>query len=462
MGVFLQAGGEMEMIFNGPMRSGIVLDSQALLNAGYRRFQKELAEKLKALYLGDWIWPGTQGLRRRLSFDVDDFQGETVIPRYLISRAFEGEDLGSILDEFRLPREVEPLRDDREKKPPEAVFTPLRMEIHIYDYGYASCVLRGRITARRDLSIEEYREAAERISSALPDFTELFQSTIAKVAKVIPPEFVTLSFHRGAAQPETAENAWPRMSLGQRAGELFWVHRIFVVRCRDRAEYLRLRNTCRALAAAPGTELLEDKSLRADMTVYPGHGNSCVIGIAEETPEFAMMSLKSVIRAQNVFYAALQDLDRDLFHLNNEAARGRALKDAAAIERHMRFMSDGLARTGFIKSVYDDYDNQLDPQSIAIWDHLRMVWIMGDLFRALDQKTAMADKAYDRAAQRLIALQGHEISSLVAIFLVFICILGVLPSVREPLQHAIAAIVLAFALGAATLLTVRYFRTKRQ
>ena len=453
----------MEVIFNGPMRSGIVLDSQKLLNQGYSRFQRELVEKLMALYLGEWICPDFRARRNNMTFDVDSFQGETIIPRYLICRSFTGEDLEGILDEFHLEAKVQPPRENpgKDTAPPLAYFVPDKMDIYLYDYGYASCVLRGRVTANIDLEIEEYRNVVESISSALPDYTELFHSTIAKVAKAIPPEFITLTYHQGTQAGAGGDRpVWPNMSLGQHIGELFWVHRLFLVPCRDNAEYLRVRHTARILAYTPKADDLIDVSQRADMAVYPGNGNSCAVYIAEDTPEAAFMTLKAVIRAQNVFYAALQDLDRDLFYLNNEGTALHDTREMEALERHMRYMSETLSRTGFIKSVYDDYDNQLDPQSIAIWDHLRMVWIMGDMFRALDQKTAIADKAYDRAAQRLLALQSHQTGNLIAIFLVIICILGALPALSEHVQRALGSIVLAFALGAATLLTVRYFRTK--
>src|SRR5476649_2955565 len=101
MTVFLSAQDKREMFFNGPMRSGIVIDSQALLNQGYRKFQRELAETLRTRYMGAWEGPDFQGRKNNLALDVDSFQGETIIPRYLISRIFQGVELEEILAEFR-------------------------------------------------------------------------------------------------------------------------------------------------------------------------------------------------------------------------------------------------------------------------------------------------------------------------------------------------------------------------
>jgi hypothetical protein len=495
MTVFLAAQEKMEMYFNGPMRSGIVLDSQALLNRGYRQFQKELAEKLRELYVGAWEYPNFQGRKNNLAFDVDNFQGETIIPRYLIARYFEGSELGDILSEFRLPADIQPAEteedagaplpdevieqpkdepapvvaeDKRAKRRPERKVAPAtfhieKMDVFLYDYGYASCIISGHVTANKDLTIQEYRSAVEHISSALPDYTELFQSTIAKIAKVIPPEFVVVSFHDG--QPE-AGSSWPHTSLRKHMGELFWVHRIFSVPCRDQVEFIRKKTECRALVYSARTDVMDDISLRPDMAVFPGHGNSCVVYTKDATPEWNTARLRSVVRAKNVFYAAMEDLDRDLFYLNNEIGAKGHSTDMEFLETEAQYMSDCLTRVNFLKSVYDDYDNQLDPQSIEIWNLLRRVWIMDDMFRSIDQKVTMLDKAHGRTVQRIGTLQSKKIGALiiifimVALFAVIFSLLGVFSGGKQAGIGVPEAILLAFALIGATLLTMRLYKGK--
>ncbi|MEZ0226958.1 MAG: hypothetical protein ACAH83_20570 [Alphaproteobacteria bacterium] len=501
MTVFLAAQEKMEMFFNGPMRSGIVLDSQGLLNRGYRTFQKELAETLRQLYVGEWEYPDFQGRKNKLAFDVDSFQGETIIPRYLISRFFEGRDLEEILTEFHLPvdiypaepgeedagapqpdemiEEPEPTEEEREptrfvtqekrtmyrpgRKKASAVFRIEKLDIFLYDYGYASCIISGYVTANKDLTIQEYRSAVEHISSAMPDYTELFQSTIAKVAKAIPPEFVVVSYHD--KQPEDSA-LWPNTTLKKHMGELFWVHRIFSVPCRAQVDFIRAKTECRALVYSARTDVMDDISLRPDMAVFPGHGNSCVVYTKDATPEWNRARLRSVVRAKNVFYAALEDVDRDLFYLNNEiGARGHS-DDMAYLERQVEYMSDCLSRVNFLKSIYDDYDNQLDPQSIEIWNVLRKVWIMDDMFRAIDQKVTMLDKAHARTVQRLAALQSKKIGALiiifimVALFAVIFGLLGVFSGGRTAGLGIPETILLAFALIGATLLAMRLYKGK--
>jgi hypothetical protein len=502
MTVFLATQEKMEMFFNGPMRSGIVLDSQGLLNRGYRTFQKELAETLRELYVGEWTYPDFQGRKNKLAFDVDSFQGETIIPRYLISRVFEGRDLEDILAEFRLPADIYPAEPEGEdagaphpdemieepepdpdsvrfvteekramyrpgRKKAPAVFRIEKMDIYLYDYGYASCIISGHVTANKDLTIQEYRSAVEHISSAMPDYTELFQSTIAKIAKAIPREFIVVSYHD--RQPEEG-GFWPNTTLKKHMGELFWVHRIFSVPCSGQVEFIRAKTECRALVYSARTDVMDDVSLRADMAVFPGHGNSCVVYTKDTTPEWNRARLRSVVRAKNVFYAALEDVDRDLFYLNNEVgARGHS-DDMAYLERQSQFMSDCLSRVNFLKSVYDDYDNQLDPQSIEIWNVLRRVWIMDDMFRAIDQKVTMLDKAHGRTVQRLAALQSKKIGALiiifimVALFAVAFGLLGVMSGGRDAGADGglgiAETILLAFALIGATLLAMRLYKGK--
>ena len=496
MTVFLAAQEKMEMYFNGPMRSGIVLDSQGLLNRGYRQFQKELAQKLRELYVGSWEYPDFQGRKNKLAFDVDSFQGETIIPRYLIARIFEGEELQDILAEFRLqadifPAEMDeedagapqpdevidepaaeaapPVSDDKrsrlrpEKKRAPAVFSVGKVDIFLYDYGYASVIISGHITAQKDLTIQEYRSAVEHISSSLPDYAELFQSTIAKIAKVIPPDVVIVSYH----EEQPAEGGfWPNTTLKKHMGELFWVHRIFSVPCKDQVEFIRKKTECRALVYSARTDVMDDISLKPDMAVFPGHGNSCVVYTQDVTSPWNAARLRSVVRAKNVFYAAMEDIDRDLFYLNNEiGARGHS-NDMEFLERQAQYMSDCLTRVNFLKSVYDDYDNQLDPQSIEIWNMLRKVWIMDDMFRAIDQKVAMLDKAHARTVQRLATLQSKKIGALIIIFILIALfafvfgLLGVFSETKTTGPGIPESILLAFAMIGATLLTIRLYKGK--
>lgn len=506
MTVFLAAQEKMEMFFNGPMRSGIVLDSQRLLNRGYRTFQKELAENLRALYVGEWACPEFQGRKSKLAFDVDSFQGETIIPRYLISRIFESKDLEEILREFHLPADIYPAdpgaedagapqpdekieepepehdptrfvteekrtmyRPERKKAP--AVFRIEKLDIFLYDYGYASCIISGYVTANKDLTIQEYRSAVEHISSAMPDYTELFQSTIAKIAKAIPREYVIVSYHD---KPAAEDAGWPNTTLKKHMGELFWVHRIFSVPCPTQVEFIRAKTECRALVYSARTDDMDDVSLRADMAMFPGHGNSCVVYTKDATPEWNRARLRSVVRAKNVFYAAMEDIDRDLFYLNNEIGERGHSDDMEYLERQAQFMSDCLGRVNFLKSVYDDYDNQLDPQSIEIWNALRKVWIMDDMFRTIDQKVAMLDKAHARTVQRIAALQSKKIGALIIIFImitlfaVIFGLLGVFSGGRTGGAGGGPAgglgipetILLAFALIGATLLAMRLYKGK--
>lgn len=247
--------------------------------------------------------------------------------------------------------------------------------------------------------------------------------------------------------------------LAQHIGEMFWVHRIFSVASKSEGEFLIRRNDCKALVTGERTQGIEDRSLRPDMAIYPGHGTSCVAYIKNVTPEWHVQRLRAVIRAMNVFYAGLQDADRDHFHLNNDTATRLLSREIRTVEAQMGYVAGGIARTGFVKSVYDDYDNQIDPQAFSIWDYLRKTWFMGDLFRALDQKLEMSEKAYERLSRRLFDLQDRKGRQMTSIVVLIFCTVLSLPALREQ-GTLFASIVLAFAFGAATLMLVRYFRTK--
>ena len=258
----------------------------------------------------------------------------------------------------------------------------------------------------------------------------------------------------------------PNTTLKKHMGELFWVHRIFSVPCRDQVEFIRKKTECRALVYSARTDVMDDVSLRPDMAVFPGHGNSCVVYTQDATPPYNAARLRSVVRAKNVFYAAMEDIDRDLFYLNNEIGAKGNSGNMEFLEQQVQYMSDCLTRVNFLKSVYDDYDNQLDPQSIEIWNMLRKVWIMDDMFRSIDQKVGMLDKAHARAVQRIATLQSKKIGALIIIFILIALfavafgLLGVFSETRTAGPGIPESILLAFAMIGATLLTMRLYKGK--
>lgn len=396
--VFLEKKQKRDMAYNGPMRSGLIIDSRSLLVRGYEAYQAELLGILNPGGKGPWYGPVMQNRDNKMQIDVDTRRGRTIIPGYFIGRSLSGEALASLLKQQGLRQSV-PDGDDR------ALFHIASIDVRIYDMGYGSVTFKGEIEGLRDLDVNEFREAAEKISSDFSDYRPLFLSTIQQVAQVVKPQYISLNFHGGRNMSEY----WQSSNLGQGIGDLFWVHRLFVIECQNHQQFTRKRELCKALVNSEAPSSLEDMSINTHMAVYPGNGNSAVIYEKDKVKPLEVVALSSMVRAQNVFYVTAEDIDRDMFHLSNELDRKKHSKDMQLLERQSEIIIEYQSKVTFFKGVYDDYDNSLDPQGLKIWHALEKAWATRDRFENLNTKLELVEKIYNRIRENLNHLQNKRL-----------------------------------------------------
>lgn len=411
MSVFLAAGQSCEMAFNGPMRSGLVVDSRSLLVKDYGGYQTALLKTLQDLFSGDWYAPDMPARGNGMKIDIDTKRGTTVIPEFFIGRRLVDEPLVDILAEYGLRGTVWPERAGKIAQD-DGCFKINQIDIRMHDLGYASVVFNGVIEAARDLTLSEYRDLAEHIGSELNEYREVFNGTFEKVAKAVDPEYALFNFHDGIEK----EEFWRQVSFGHAIGTLFWVHRLFTIGCDGENEFMSRRETCKALVYSEQADHLEDASIRADMAFYPGNGNSAVIFDRRTAPLSEVDVLTEMVRVQNVFYVTAEDIDRDLFYLANELDRRKHSEDMKVLERQSRIIVEYQSKISLFTSVYDDYDNHLDPQSIKVWHALEHAWQTRDRFRNLDSKLDMIDKIYRRIMESLSHLYDKRLGTFVLAF----------------------------------------------
>ncbi|MEZ0261449.1 MAG: hypothetical protein ACAH80_10595 [Alphaproteobacteria bacterium] len=402
---FITKGQRREMAYNGPMRSGLVIDSRALLVKGYENYQMELLAKLNPAGSGQWYAPHMQNRGNRMQIDVDTRRGRTIIPGYFIARGIAGEALASLLAQKGLPARL----DSPDKA---ATFHISAIDLRLYDMGYGSVTFAGELEAHGDMSVEEYRDAAEKIGSALADFRPLFISTFEQVSAEVSTEFVALSFH--GLRPTNAY--WRNSHLGQNIGDLFWVHRLFSIECQNHQQFLRKKDLCKRLVVSEAAETLEDMSIDPHMAIYPGNGNSAVIFEKGKPKPQDINTLTSMVRAQNIFYVAAEDIDRDMFYLSNELDRQKHSKNMSLLEKQSEVIVDYQSKVTFFKAIYDDFDNSLDPQGLKVWHALEKSWATRDRFTNMNTKLELVEKIYNRIRENLNHLQNKRIGTFMLAF----------------------------------------------
>lgn len=411
MSVFLAADQSCDMGFNGPMRSGLVLDSRSLLVKGYTDYQASLLKTLKGLFTGEWFMPDVPFRDNGMKIDIDTKRGNTIIPEYFMGRRLTGEALQDLLGEYGLQDRIWPTQDGKAVMD-DGCFHIDEIDVRLYDLGYGSVIFNGHIKAARDLTLAEYRALAERIGSELNEYKGLFTGTFEKVAKVVAPEYVLFNFHDGLEK----DDFWKNVSFGHAIGTMFWAHRLFSIPCDGENEFTAKRDLCKALVYSEQADHLADSSVRDDMAFYPGNGNSAVVYDRRSAPVADAGILAEMVCVQNVFYVTAEDIDRDLFYLANELDRRKHSQDMRTLERQSRIIVEYQSKISLFVSMYDDFDNHLDPQSVKIWHALEKSWQTRDRFQNLDSKLDMIDKIYRRIMESLSHIYDKRLGTFVLAF----------------------------------------------
>ncbi len=396
MTIFLAKHHRRDMAFNGPMRSGLVIDSRALLAKGYAEQQAEISTRIDIAHPGEWYTPGSKARGNRMKIDADTRRGSTIIPGYFIGRTLEGEELEAALAAYSLPPVV--------RHGENCAFHIASIDLRLYDMGYGSVTFTGEIEALQNLTLDQYRVTVEKASSELTAYRPLFLETFEKVAKALQPEFTIANFHGG-----NKNVYWVNSSLSQGVGDLFWVHRVFSVACDDAKDYARLKDACKKLIFSEHADLVADTSITQGLSAYPGNGNSAAVYNKEAIKPEQTGTLLSMIRAQNIFYVAAEDIDRDLFYLSNDLDRQKHSRDMSLLENQSEIIVEYQSKVTLFKAVYDDFDNSLDPQALKIWHALEQAWHTRDRFDNLNTKLELVEKIYNRVRENLNHLQSKRL-----------------------------------------------------
>lgn len=400
---FLARHERREMGYNGPMRSGLIIDARALLSEGYTEYQAELVQRLSS-HSGEWYAPDTTRRGNQMQIDVDTRRGRTIVPGYFIGRQLAGKALDDMLEAHHLPKSVEVMDTCR--------LHISGIDVRLYDMGYGSATIRGDIEALRDLELDEFRVAAEKAGSELPRYKEIFVETFGKIAAAVKRDAIIASFHGSNSRNEFFASS----CLASGIGDLFWVHRIFSIACDYADDFNQKREMCKALVFSEQPALLEDSSITAGMAVYPGNGNSVIVYDRSRITQAETGTLASMVRAQNVFYVAAEDIDRDLFYLGNDLDRQKHSHDMDLLEHQSQVIVEYQSKVTLFKAVYDDFDNSLDPQALKIWHALEKAWHTRDRFDNLNTKLDLVEKIYNRIRDNLSHLQNKRLGMVMLAF----------------------------------------------
>ena len=428
--VFLESGQSQILSFNGPIRTGLFLESKTFLVDGYQEFQKEFMNTLSGSASGVWGASNFMTYSDGSEVQRDTVRGQPIIPQYFISRILKNTSLMEALEQLELPGQLDalPFRDEdappptleeieeNKELPPPATFLISQIEIRMNDFGYGSVIFSGALRANQDLGILEVKEAGKCISDQLEVFTPLFRSTFETVWTHTPSDILS-----NAAFVSNIKAKQNNQYLGRNKeiGTMVNAIRIFEVPCPDEETFIKYRDHYVEKLFARDEKFIEDASLdKENMAIFIGHGNHIVVYREQKVTHWQRSLLRRAMQVKNVFYTMFEEVSENLIHINSSISLDDAHPNPSLLEEKARILAEYRARSEFFRAVYDDYDNHLDPQSLKIWRVVEETWETEDRNYALKNQLDLAGSIHDRLMQDLDHTHNKKVGSFILVFTV--------------------------------------------
>lgn len=126
-----------------------------------------------------------------------------------------------------------------------------------------------------------------------------------------------------------------------------------------------------------------DSSITPGLSIFAGNGKSIVLYDSLQHAFDDTHDCIRMVRRQNIFYAAAEDMSRQLFYLTTALA---GTHDRRVLHLQSQTLTRLESKIAPLKGIYDDADNTLDPQSLKIWHALETAWETKNLFADIQSK----------------------------------------------------------------------------
>lgn len=439
MALFLTKDHTHPVSFNGPIRTGLFLESKRFLASGYHEFQKEFMNTLSNVAHG--IWGASNFFTYSDGGEVqpDTVRGFPIIPQYFITRILKDSALLEKLQELDLKSQIDapPFRDENApptfEDPPEGHDTPpatfliSSIEIRMNDFGYGCVIFNGAVRAHQDLTILEFKEVCKSIGKQLNNYSDLFLKTFETVWTNTPKDIIS---NTAFVSNLKAQQNNQYLGHQKEIGKIIAVICVYEIPCKTEEAFQEAKELYTSQIFIRDEKYIEDASLDENMAVFIGHANHIVIYKEGHASQWQRSLLRRVLQVKNVFYTMFEEICENLIHINSSINLDDAHPNPALLEEKARILVEYHARTEFLRGVYDDYDNHLDPQSLKILRTIEETWETADRIYALKNQLDLAKNIHDRLVQDLHQVHEKKLGAFILIFTV----LGMLTVILELLD----------------------------
>ncbi len=333
-----------------------------------------------------WTTAGRSG-RRSLQFDVDDYQGDTSVPRHLavlrLSSDTQGEHIGA--ERWLWDETVRGLGDN---------LVAEQVTVTISPFGFGSVTIVADSLPNDTFALADVRGAVETASSHIGRlFPRVAERLSADVAAHVDASW--LQEHANAGQ----------------AGKVLWVHRVIHVQPLDGSDDTKW---IRGLMPQASSEPLACGDGAG--VAFAGIGTSVICaGDADQT--FA--DFCTSIELGNASWAATQEQASQILDYTASVADGR--RTAKLV--HLKALTESVAavqhEATFFRAVLHDQINALSPQQMDIWDALVRAWRMTAHTDELDRRRAELRAQHDETMSHLQSLHSDRLNRVMGSLTIF-------------------------------------------
>ncbi|WP_147793983.1 hypothetical protein [Cellulomonas sp. Y8] len=335
--------------FIAPFEQGFTLDLPAFLRRGARQWFWDWhhGDTVEGGGPIPWSVAGDRARANGLVYDVDTYEGTSVVPRTLAELHVDRSATAAPALQWARRRLEAALGDSLAFRSAHVELTP---------FGIGSIRVRAvpvHPIARPGLA----RDVCESASSRLADAIREVCTALADDA----------SRH--------VEDGWSRSMPAAVAGRVKWVHRVLDIRT---PEATAADGWCGEILGGGDTPVVRT----AGGCVAPGIGTSVV----QESSGGAGGDVASVIALANTAWAAADAWSQELLAQSSCVTASRRSGEIA----ELRAMSDAVAETidatsGF-RAVLHDEVASLTPRQLDFWGHIVRTWHLDDLMDELDRR----------------------------------------------------------------------------
>ena len=395
---------------NGPIRTGISLDTRALIGNSATRILLKLKDILELTGEGWTVYlPESQ----ILDISIENRRESIVKPPYLAKFSFDKSEVASMQEAIRASIDATQTAFFLAS----TLLKTLHLRFFSFEYAtfYAEFDIKGE---NHNPDFNSLRQNVEALShdDVIGLFKQLFSRSIEQFRSAVHEVELTEENLRLKGQDpseqetkDSEDNAIPR-----------WAHRIFGLQFEHIQGVKKSSGKIEDLIYTSSDTELEDLYPRDGASIYVSSGNSALFS-TDRDAKSAWENLNEMVEFQNAFFAKAEDLDEELLRLVNEISleKLRVRRDRKQVKKMDSYaikIVDKREEVLIFKNDVRDYEGHLDPDTKKIWTGLWKQWDTGSKFEQIERQVDIMGGLYDRIITLLNQNQTRRLGIFALIF----------------------------------------------